>query len=160
MAKLPEKPRGTSGESPPENEATFASELAKRVTAIVGKQHAAQVIAQVTSLTSERFSGPIAHPAHLREYEDILPGTADRIICMAENQLSHDQDCEKIVIRGALDDTREGRRYGFLALLSLIFGAALCAYLGKDALACAFLGTGAIGTVGAFIQGRRSSTKE
>lgn len=37
-------------------------------------------------MSNEQFSGPIAHPKHLREYEDIVPGSAERIISMAEKR--------------------------------------------------------------------------
>jgi uncharacterized membrane protein len=33
---------------------------------------------------TEIWQGPLPHPAALEQYEDILPGTADRIIRLAE----------------------------------------------------------------------------
>ena len=35
------------------------------------------------------WSGPLPAPDDLRQYEDILPGSADRILRMAENQQQH-----------------------------------------------------------------------
>lgn len=46
----------------------------------------------------ERFSGPIPHPRILKGYEEILPGSADRILTMAENQSKHRQAIEAEVV--------------------------------------------------------------
>lgn len=132
----------------------FALEIAKRVSSIVGRDKAPQVTAQVVALISERFSGPIAHPRHLREYEDISPGAADRIIRMAEEALNHQKRMEEMSLVGDIQDVKDGRFYGFCALIILIFAALASGLYGQQALALAFLGTGVIGTIGAFINGK------
>jgi uncharacterized membrane protein len=131
------KPPLKAGNSPKESldeDGLFASEIAKRVSAIVGRDKAPQVTAQVVALFSERFSGPIAHPRHLREYEDIVPGAADRIIRMAEDALIHQKKMEEIALLANVKDSKDGRLFGFAAL--------------------AFLGTDVLGTIGAFINGK------
>jgi uncharacterized membrane protein len=154
LGKPPEKPRPIKPQADAETD-LFAQELAKRLDSIIPQAQRGQVIAQVVSLmVSERFSGPIAHPKHLREYEEICPGSADRIIKMAEGQIEHGKAMQDKALSGDIEDMRDGRKYGFLALAGLIIGAVICAYLDKQILAGAFLGTGALGTVGAFIQGR------
>lgn len=35
------------------------------------------------------FSGPLPHPEILSGYEKVLPGSADRILCMAEDEARH-----------------------------------------------------------------------
>jgi uncharacterized membrane protein len=135
----------------------LAQEIAKRIGNVVprGPQQA-QVVAQMVSLVSEeRFSGPIAHPKHLREYEDICPGAADRIIAMAEANLAHAQAMQTTAISGDIADVKAGRAYGFWALIALIASAGGATYLGHEVLAAAFLGTGALGVVGQLIQGRK-----
>ena len=42
------------------------------------------------------FSGPIPPPNIIKGYEEILPGSADRIIAMAENQSKHRQKWKKL----------------------------------------------------------------
>lgn len=153
MAKPPN--RDLNVKNPPSEDDEFASELAKRIKSVVGREHAAQVVAQVISLTQEeRFQGPIAHPKHLREYEDILPGSADRIIAMAENQLRHSQAMQQMAIQADIQDAQDGRKYGFWALVSLVACALISGLFGHTVLAGLFLGAGALGTVGAFIKGR------
>ncbi len=39
---------------------------------------------------SAEFKGPLPPPGLLRQYEDVLPGSADRIFKMAEKALDHD----------------------------------------------------------------------
>ncbi|WP_188512639.1 DUF2335 domain-containing protein [Blastomonas aquatica] len=121
----------------------------------------AQVVAQMVSFVSEeRFSGPIAHPRHLKEYEAICPGAADRIISMAEGNLAHAQDIQTLAIQADIDDAKAGRLYGFLALMALIIAAGVSAFLGNELMASAFLGAGVLGVVGQLIKGRGSNEKE
>ena len=52
----------------------------------------------------ETFQGPIPPPSVLEAYEKILPGAAERILKMAENQSTHRQEIEKIVVRSGARD--------------------------------------------------------
>ena len=132
----------------------LAEEVTRRVINIVGKDKAGLVAAQVVSIVSERFAGPIAHPRHLREYEDISPGAADRIIAMAERQLDHSMEMDRELVRGQIKDIRHGRYFGFAALISLIAGAILAGYWENNVLAGLLLGTGALGTVAVLTKGK------
>ena len=158
MAKVPET---ASKKRPPQFDGSdlddLAQEIAKRIGNVVprGPQQA-QVVAQMVSLVSEeRFSGPIAHPKHLREYEHICPGAADRIIAMAEANLAHAQNMQSQALTGDIGDVKAGRAYGFWALVALIASASGATYFDHELLAAAFLGTGMLGVVGQLIQGRR-----
>lgn len=72
---------------------------------------------------STSFSGPIPPPGILEGYENIHPGTADRIIKMAEQQSSHRQDIEKKVIASNVQNERTGMWLAFaLTLLLMVFG--------------------------------------
>ena len=160
MGKAPEKGTAPSIESLPETVDPFAEELAKQIGPLVSKDQRVQIVARVLSLTQEeRFSGPIAHPRHLREYEQIVPGSADRIICMAENEMEHGRKLQDVALKADIDDTKSGRRYGFFALMALILSALACVYMDKEGVALAFLGMGVIGTVGLFIKGKNGSTE-
>jgi uncharacterized membrane protein len=135
--------------------AEIAEELAKRIGSLVPSGQKAQVIAQVVSyVQQEKFSGPIAHPKHLREYEEICPGAADRIISMAENNLEHSHTFESAALNADIKDGQDGRRFGFAAFICIIAAAAFATWLENNALAIAFLGTGVLGVVGQFIQGK------
>ena len=45
----------------------------------------------INAIISEQrtFSGPLPHPEDLAKYDQIVPGAADRIIKMAENEMCH-----------------------------------------------------------------------
>lgn len=160
MAKQPGKQTPPTDPVPTANGDPFASELAKRVGALVPTGQRDQVIAQVTSLvTEERFSGPIPHPRHLAEYDKIVPGSAAQIIQMAHDNLCHNQNLQSQALSADIDDTREGRRLGFAALVILMVGAIVCGLVGKDAIALAMLGATVVGTIGRFIQGRAKSAE-
>ena len=106
---------------------------------------------------SEQFSGPIAHPMHLREYEVILPGSADRILGMAEAQQKHQINMEKLVVDKEYGDRRLGMAIGALLFLALIACAFVSAYFGNNVVAGFFLTTAAIGGVGLFVNGRKDT---
>jgi uncharacterized membrane protein len=144
--------------SPPEiQNDPFLAEVSKRVAAVVGKQQASQVVAQITALyMEESFSGPIAHPNHLRQYENILPGAADRIIKMAESSMEHSRAIQTTAIAAEIKDTKDGRSYGFWALIALIVAATICGMSGHEIIAGAFLGTGVLGTIGLFVKSWRA----
>lgn len=65
----------------------------------------------VSKFIAEFYSGVIPPPEHLREYELILPGSADRLITMAEKQSKHRQNLETITIKSDI-------RLGYLGWFS------------------------------------------
>ncbi|MGH9278453.1 MAG: DUF2335 domain-containing protein [Acidimicrobiales bacterium] len=67
----------------------------------------------------EWFSGPLPHPRILREYNEICPGAADRILGMAERQATQRQALERIVVEGKDRRATQGQRIGG-ALAALI----------------------------------------
>ena len=46
----------------------------------------------------EFFSGPFPHPDILKKFNDVVPGSAERIIKMAEDQSAHRKELENKVI--------------------------------------------------------------
>lgn len=160
MAKVPEKSQKSISLLEDTGSDDLAQEIAKRIGNLVPPGQKSQIIAQVVSLvTEERFSGPIAHPRHLKEYEEICPGAADRIIRMAENNLNHAQTVQILAVKGDIADVTAGRRYGFFALLALIVAASGAAYFDHELIAGAFLGAGALGVIGQLIQGRHQKSE-
>lgn len=68
-----------------------------------------------TVIQEIEFSGPMPPPNILKGYEEILEGSADRILSMAERQSMHRQQMEKRMITA---EARDG-------LLGILFGFAL-----------------------------------
>ena len=122
----PPVPANRAGGSPNQSEIEIAVERAlegrvqKRDLHVVTKQIAQLVVA-------EQFSGPLPHPKHLREYDAILPGAADRILDMAEASLKQNIEANQKALEADIEDRRRGMRYGagLFALLILCL-AVLC----------------------------------
>jgi uncharacterized membrane protein len=63
------------------------------------------------------------HPKHLREYDEILPGSAERIIAMAERNLEHNMNMDRIIMTAEISDRKLGMFMGFGLFLLLTAGA-------------------------------------
>ena len=89
MAKLPsDTPKESNDKSNP----------ASVINKIIGEQLEGKIegddihaittrIAQV--FTTTYYSGPLPLPLHLKGYEDVLPGSAERILSLTEMTISH-----------------------------------------------------------------------
>ncbi|MEO2039595.1 MAG: DUF2335 domain-containing protein [Martelella sp.] len=136
---------------------TLHAALERQIGPLIQGRQRAQIIERVVSVVaSEKFSGPIAHPRHMREYENILPGSANRIIKMAEKEQAHNIETEAKIIDAQIRDQKRGMHYGLASLLFLVAAALVAGLLGNNTLAGMLLGVGVIGVVGAFIKGRFS----
>jgi uncharacterized membrane protein len=156
LAKPPERVPDKDSGLPPEAEDALAREIERQIGPLVNKGQKDQIVERLTRITSERFQGPIAHPRHLREYEEILPGAAERILAMAESELRHSQEMQVRVVDAEVNNVKSGRAYGFSALVLIISAAGGAAYLDQIAIALAFLGTGVLGIITTLVTGRRN----
>jgi len=66
-------------------------------SAVLGHQLVAQV-------TQETYQGPIPPPSLLQEYDAVVPGSAERILAMAERQSAHR---DKILSARSSTETRD-----------------------------------------------------
>ena len=110
----------------------------------------------------ETFSGPLPHPSILREYEAIEPGSAKRIIDMAESAMTHHQAMEAEQVRSEATSNREAwsrSRLGAIigGIVALTFaGVTLGIVLAGYPTAGAVLGSLEVGAlVAAFMYGTR-----
>lgn len=112
-------------------------------------------IGQAVVETSTTFNGPIPPPQHFKEYEVILPGSADRILAMAEKEQSHRHSWEKSHLNWDGLCNVVGLTLGWLLSLCLAGGAIYCASIGQPWVAGALTGFAAFGGVASLIQGKR-----
>ena len=86
----------------------------------VSKSNPRMVESRMTAISSS-FSGPLPPPNILDGYERVLPGSADRIITMAEEQLKHRHNLEKSVIKSNIRNEGVGMVFAFILTLTLMF---------------------------------------
>lgn len=160
MARKPEnagKAGGTDITAAQQNDTGngFREALDKQIGPLVPQPQRAEIVTRVyTVLQQERFSGPLPHPRHLREYEDILPGAAERILAMAENTLDHNRAMDQRIVTDDRDDRAIGMHYGLAAFFGALIGAGVMGALGQKEVAIAFLAATVVGAVAVFVKGR------
>jgi uncharacterized membrane protein len=103
------------------------------------------------------FSGPLPHPQHLRDYETFLPGSADRIIRMAEQALDHNRETTTTQQRADNRYRTLGIWLGFAVLIVLVGLAFIAGMYGNNTLAALLVGATALSAVGLFIKGKTSA---
>jgi uncharacterized membrane protein len=114
------------------------------------------VVKQLTNIAvGEQFVGPMPHPKHLREYEDILPGAAERIMSMAEENSAHMKKMDEDSLEAEVDDRKRGMRFG-AGLFGLLIVLAFASLFVTDSeiVPGLFLGAATIGGITAFVKGR------
>lgn len=106
------------------------------------------------------FSGPLPTPEMLARYDAVVPGAADRIIKMAENQSAHRIEIEKTVINTRSRDSLLGIVSGLLIGLCSL-AASVYAIVNGHSVAGGLMGTtGIAGLVSVFIYGTRENRAE
>ena len=159
MAKRPTRQKSSSPENSKKTDSgldPLEQEIDRKIGDLVPQKAREQIVHRLTTImVGEYFSGPIAHPRHLREYEEIEPGSANRIITMAEKRNDHNIEMERRATNAEIDERRLGMKCG-AGLFGLLIVCALIVALSTKSrwITGAFLGATVIGGVGLFIKGR------
>ena len=101
-------------------------------TAIIREQHT--------------FSGPLPPPEDLARYDQVVPGAAERIIKMAENEMMHRHKNEDKMSSGMIWTTVISTFFAFFVAISLVGLSFYLAYRGFFA-ASASVAVGSIAAV-------------
>jgi len=111
-------------------------------------------------VAAEFHSGPLPHPAILREYDATSPGAAERIIQMAERQLSHrislEQQEMSIVSRNSISGIVCALVIGVIA----IAGGVYTTIVGNTNSGLWLSGFALASLVGVFIYGTRINREQ
>lgn len=110
----------------------------------------------------QELSGPLPDPVTFQHYNTVLPGAAERILAMAEENAKHAREMDKAVLSAQLQleqgitvTQRIGQACGVLAA-SLVLGVAAYAIkCGYPTTAAVLGGTTIVGLVTVFVQGRK-----
>jgi len=117
------------------------------------------VVDRLMTTISEKFSGPVAHPAYLEAYERILPGAAERLFQMAEGEQGHRHRNDRHAATFESIYAMTGLTFGFLIGIGLVAGGVAVALSGESLVGSLFAGASAVGMVSAFIRGRSRSNQ-
>ena len=133
------------------------------------KTHSSNKAVVHQSLTAQQFTGPIPPPNILEEYDRIHPGSADRIIKMAENEQLHRHAIEKQIVDAEIVNTaqeiknhaseiRWGQWLGFsIGVVTIVAGSIVSIH--NQPFSGTLIGTGGVaGLVAVFIMGRKNES--
>ena len=112
------------------------------------------------AITAQHFSGPLPPPEMLRKYEDLMPGSAERLVSMAERQSQHRQAIELKVIQSSCTNERLGTIFGFIICLIALGAGMYAATKGKDAFGIAAVVGSLGGLVAVFVYGKSQQRKD
>ena len=99
-------------------------------------------------------------PSILKEYEETLPGTPDRILSIAENQSDHRINLEATIIGDDVQRSRLGLIFGFIIALAALGGAIFLIYAGHGVAGLILAGMDIGGMVAAFVYGTNARRAE
>ena len=113
-----------------------------------GGEAAATFREESLAMSISKFSGPLPSPDHFREYEDVLPGAADRILGMAEFQLHQRASSQKM-----------GLWVMFVIAIGFVIGSIALALLAAPAAAVLFPVVPTLVSGGAYVYGLRKRSE-
>lgn len=118
---------------------------------VAAKNNSKPVQQREITHVQEQYSGPIPPPEILNGFNQIVPGAAERILVMAEENGRHQREMEKAALTFASDTVRRGQIYG-LVIGILAFTTCLVAlYLGSENTAMTIGGVTITGLVTVFV---------
>ena len=113
-----------------------------------------------TAIIRRSHSGPLPSPDVLAEYDRVLPGLAERVVSMAENQSNHRIRIESTVVTSNTLESQRGQKFGFMVA---IVGLGVCltlALYGHDVVAGIVGGTTLLGLVTVFVVGKNAQRRD
>jgi uncharacterized membrane protein len=113
----------------------------------------AEIVSMALTIV-KRHSGPIPSPESFAAYEKVLPGSADRIIGMAERIQQHEIRVREADQTGEIQYRDRGLNYGMIAFLAIMALGGFCVWQKEIVLGGLVLAGGfATGVVQLFIHG-------
>lgn len=117
-----------------------------------------ELIAQ--RIESMTYSGPIPHPQLLKEFNDVIPNGADRIMTMAETQSRHRITLEEKVVNANNRDSLLGVVFAGVIALLIVLGAIFLIYNNKDIQGFGLLISSSVMYIGVFLKSKSRDNKD
>ena len=123
-------------------------------------QQAPNGIVSQSHIQVQSFTGPLPHPDILKKFDEIVPGAAERIIKMAEEQSEHRRGLEKSVISSDISRSKWGQILGFFIAIGGLTASTLIAIY-ANAYIGGIIGFSALASlVGVFMYGSKTRSEE
>ncbi|WP_323862883.1 DUF2335 domain-containing protein [Xenorhabdus szentirmaii] len=100
------------------------------------------------------FQGPFPPPKLLKEYENTLPGAAERVFALTEKEQNHRHEIDDKVVNGGISKDKRGQWMGFGLALLILCGAFYFANKGEIGFASLLVTLDLVGLVAVFVLGR------
>ena len=128
----------------------------EQVKEILGRlpENEREVLSEALFVRQEMFAGPLPHPQSFKEYEEVLPGSADRILKMAEKQQEHRSILERSVVENNNRIAVRGQIFGFIVFILGIAAGVFFVLQGMKVFGGIFLTSTMVTLVGLFITGK------
>ncbi len=110
--------------------------------------------------TSTFHAGPLPSPDTLHQYNEILPGAADRVVAMAEREQEHRHAVERSMVRIYARNTMGGLIAGTLIGLVAIVGGAYGMVQGADLGGAGVALGGLAALAGVYVVGKKSEERQ
>lgn len=114
---------------------------------------------KIAYVQAASFKGPLPPPILFEHYNRVLPGSAERILQLTENEQSHRQQWETSVLDAQRSDIRRGQWMGFGLGICGIVAALVCAFLDRPYIGVASLATVVAGIATSMFNKRQSHTE-
>ena len=122
--------------------------VVRKILAQLPEGTAPEVIEMITQIAY--YSGPVPHPTMFASYQKTLPGSADRLLTLAENE-------QKIRKQDNAQNQKNDRLriwFSFIVSLVLVIGAVYSISIGQAVAGCILGSFGLVGTIRAFLDRR------
>lgn len=116
--------------------------------------------APVRMEASYSWSAPLPPPAVLKQYDQVFPGCAERIVALTEHQAAHRQSMESRVVHGNVSSQTTGLWLGFILALIVILSGTWLVYTGHIGWGAVFTSFPLVSLMSVFVIGKRQQSQQ
>jgi len=137
-------------------------EVVEEIQQILGESYDGdpETVRYISRIVAAYYRGPLPPPSMLRGYEDVLPGSADRILALLEKQSAHRQELESKTIAANIRSRYIGQGFAFVLCFIVIVGGLWAIFLGQSLVGFAAILLAVAGVAATFLGTRRQQQQE
>lgn len=99
----------------------------------------------------QRYTGPMPPPELLRGYEVVVPGSAERIVKMAEQEQQFRHEMTRAAVQGGMSGVKRGQVFALIVVAIMAVACVICAALDQAVVASVLGGGTLVSLVAAFL---------